>query len=132
MNLFLVDGEQMSLSQELAKVVGVKGALLLQQLHEKIEEQGVLTNGEIWYCQSYEDWSKQLLFWNVPQIMRIIQKLEKLGVVISTNKLNKFCTDRTKWYRIDYERVKQLLEEQIGEVNMKHIFINPNTSSKLA
>jgi len=129
MSIFLVDGEQMSLSQDLAAVVGINGALLLQQLHEKLEEQGVLRNGEIWYCQSYEDWSKQLLFWNVPKIMRIIQKLEKLGVIVSTNTLNKFCTDRTKWYRIDYERVKQLLEEQFEAVDMNQIFIHPVTPS---
>ena len=132
MNIFLVNEEQMSLSQDLAKVVGINGALLLQQLHEKIEEQGILKNGEFWYCQSYEDWSKQLFFWNVPKIMRIIQKLEKLGVIISTNTLNKFSTDRTKWYRINYERVEQLLEEQFEVVDMKQIFIPPNTPSMLA
>lgn len=109
MSIFLVDGEQMSLSQDLAKVVGINGALLLQQLHEKLEEQGILKNGEIWYCQSYEEWSKQLVFWNVPKIMRIIQKLEKLGVIISTNTLNKFSTDRTKWYRIAPMRLDMMV-----------------------
>lgn len=103
---FLADEGQINVSPTLIMAVGMNGAIFLQQLHKQLEQQtDLIDEEEAWYCQSYENWTKQLPFWNVSQIMRTVQKLEQLEVIHTNTTLNEYHTDRTKWYRIDYERL---------------------------
>ncbi|MGN7477255.1 conserved phage C-terminal domain-containing protein [Solibacillus silvestris] len=110
---FLVNENQLFVSPSLAARIGVQEALLLQQLHYRLLKQGVEKEGQIWYCQTHHNWTKQLVFWNVPKIRRMFLKLEQFQIVVSSNKFNKFCTDRSKWYRIDYEKINELLSTEV-------------------
>ncbi|MCH7323825.1 conserved phage C-terminal domain-containing protein [Solibacillus sp. MA9] len=44
-------------------------------------------------------------------------KLEKAGLVISTDKFNQFYVDRTKWYRIDYDKLNALFTAHSIQMN---------------
>ena len=111
----IANEDQICVSPALIMAAGMNGAIFLHQLHMHLEQQSDLIDEndddyeEAWYCQSYENWAKQLPFWNVPQIMRTVQKLEQLRIIHTTLKFNKYHMDRTKWYRIDYERLHFLM-----------------------
>ena len=109
MNLLTNENPLITLPQ-LACVVGYEEATLLQQLHFRLQQQTTTQNGEVWYCQSLAKWHKQFPFWNEPKIKRIIRELEDLQVVHSTDKFNQFYVDRTKWYKIDYDKLQQLID----------------------
>lgn len=109
----LVSGRQLFLSQDLAARIGVEEALFLQHLHYRLETHGMEKEGHMWYRQTYQGWAKQCFHWNIRKIKRIITKLEHYQIIVSSNKLNNFNTDRSKWYRIDYEKIDELLQKKI-------------------
>lgn len=109
----LVDEKHLSVSPNLSARIGVEEALLLQHLSYRLETEGVSKEGHIWYCQTYEGWSKQCFFWNIPKVRRLLRKLENYQIIVSSNKFNRFYTDRTKWYRINYEILNELLQTEI-------------------
>lgn len=110
MNL-LTNENPLIILPQLACVIGLEEAVLLQQLHFRLQQQTVTHNGEVWYCQSLAKWKKQLPFWNEPKIKRTIRHLENLGLVHSTDKFNQFYVDRTKWYKIDYEKLQCMIAD---------------------
>ncbi|MEK5185294.1 conserved phage C-terminal domain-containing protein [Solibacillus sp. FSL W7-1324] len=109
----LVNERHLFISPNLAARIGVEEALFLQQLYYRIETQGMKKEGHIWYRQTYQGWSKQCFYWDKTKIKRLITKLERYEIIVSSNKFNRFNTDRSKWYRIDYKKVNQLLEREI-------------------
>src|SRR5690606_8917011 len=109
----LVDGRQLFLSQDLAIRIGIEEALFIQQLYYRLETQGVEKEGHIWYRQTYQGWAKQCPQWNIRKIKRLVMKLERYQIIISSNKFNSFKTDRSKWYRIDYRKIDQILQSEV-------------------
>lgn len=109
----LVNEKHLSVSPSLSVRIGIEEALLLQHLSYRLETEGVSKEGYIWYCQTYQDWTKQCFFWNVPKVRRLLRKLEHYQIVVSSNNFNRFYTDRSKWYRIDYEKINELLQMEI-------------------
>lgn len=110
MNLLTTENPLIILPQ-LACVIGVEETVLLQQLHFRLQQQDEMHNGETWYCQSLAKWQEQLPFWNKPKVKRTLRKLEDLAIVHSTDQLNRFQVDRTKWYKIDYEKLQSLIDD---------------------
>ncbi|MBD8038574.1 MULTISPECIES: hypothetical protein [Solibacillus] len=123
----LLEHQYFFVSKKLGTVIGADQALLLQQLHYRLENQGVMKEGQKWYRQTYKNWSKQLGMWSAPKVKSLLIKLEKNKIVISTDKFNRFYVDRSKWYRIDYERVNQMLHTQFPEKN-EYVRINKDTA----
>ncbi|HEY4622565.1 MAG TPA: conserved phage C-terminal domain-containing protein [Solibacillus sp.] len=109
MNLLTTENPLIVLPQ-LACVIGLEETILLQQLHYRLQQQKDKHNGEIWYCQPHAKWQEQLPFWNTPKIKRTLRKLEDLAIVHSTDQFNQFQVDRTKWYKIDYEKLQSLID----------------------
>lgn len=107
---FVVEGHQMYYSQRLANIVGIEEAAILQQLHYRLQHQGKKKEGHFWYCQTHHQWTKQHTYWNAAKIGRLLLKLEQRKLIISTRKFNRFSTDRSKWYRIDYTQLQKLLD----------------------
>ena len=109
----LLEDQYFFVSKKLASLLGSDEALLLQQLHYRLKMQGVMKEGQKWYRQTYKNWSKQLGMWSAPKVKSLFLKLEKNKIVISSNKFNRFYVDRSKWYRIDYERLYKMLNTQL-------------------
>lgn len=109
----LVNGKQLFLSQDLAARIGVEEALFLQHLYYRLQTQGVEKDGHIWYRQTYQGWAKQCFYWSITKVKRLITKLEHYQIIVSSNKFNRFNTDRSKWYRIDYGKIEKLLQTKI-------------------
>jgi len=108
----LIDEKPLQLLPSLAQALGLNEAVILQQFHywliiNKSKERN-FRDGYYWTYNSIKEWRKQFPFWNTRTIERALWKLEANGIV-KTGKHNKLNLDRTKWYRIDYARLIEVL-----------------------
>jgi DnaD/phage-associated family protein len=111
----LLDEEPLVISPSLATIVGLNESIVLQQLHYWLERSTHVYEGYKWVYNTYEEWQKQFPFWSESTIRRIITKMEKQELIISGN-FNRSKIDKTKWYRINYEKLAQL-EQSVDEAN---------------
>lgn len=90
----------------LAVRIGLNESIVLQQIHywNVINENNKnnFRDGYYWTFNSVKEWNKQFPFWSKNTIVRLLNRLEDKGLVVTGN-YNKLKFDRTKWYRIDYE-----------------------------
>lgn len=93
----------------LAVQIGLNEALVLQKIHFWTNDgRGKEKDGHIWVYNSYKQWkTDNFPFWHERTIQRIIENLEENDLLISDN-FNKKSTDRTKWYRINYDKLDEL------------------------
>ncbi|MED5040832.1 DnaD domain protein [Geobacillus stearothermophilus] len=111
MSKLLLDEKPLVILPSLAKEIGLNEAIILQQLHYWLQESNNERDGQRWIYNTYEDWQKQFPFWSVTTIRRTIKKLENQGIIVSDN-LNSMKIDKTKWYRIDYERLEEIVSKE--------------------
>ncbi|NNU96300.1 DnaD domain-containing protein [Anoxybacillus sp. EFIL] len=102
----LMDEEPLVILPSLAATIGLNESIVLQQLHYWLERSNHIHEGYKWVYNTYEEWQEQFPFWSISTIRRIINKLEEKGLIIVSN-FNKSKIDKTKWYRIDYEKLTQ-------------------------
>lgn len=114
MNLLTNENPLITLPK-LSVAIGLEQAMILQQLHYRLQQLKSQGHDEAWYCQSLDSWHTQFPFWSTSKIKHIIRKLENAGLVHSTDKFNRFSVDRTKWYTIDYEALQQTLQAFIAQ-----------------
>ncbi|KYD24588.1 DnaD domain-containing protein [Parageobacillus toebii] len=106
----LLDDEPLVILPSLAVAIGLNESIFVQQLHYWLEKSEHVHDGYKWVYNTYEDWREQFPFWSESTIRRIITKLEKIGIIVAAN-LNRSKIDKTKWYRIDYEKLAELTQE---------------------
>jgi hypothetical protein len=103
----LIDDHPLQVLPDLAVVVGLNEAIVLQQLHYWIRRSTNTIDGQLWVYNTYEEWQTQFPFWSVSTIQRLFISLEKQGVIIS-EKHNVQRWDQRKWYRINYDALNGL------------------------
>ena len=108
----LLNQKPLVILPELATVIGLNEAIVLQQVHYWLEGETNVLEGRKWVYNSYPDWQEQFPFWSISTIRRAIASLEEKGLLIVAN-YNKLKADRTKWYSIDYD-VVDYYEEKGG------------------
>jgi hypothetical protein len=107
----LISDKPLLVLPRLAKAIGLNEAIVLQQVqfwlgvHEGIQRNFV--DGRYWVYNSYEQWKEQFYFWHRDTIRRTIKSLEDQELLISAC-LSPDKGDRTKWYTINYERLKEI------------------------
>ena len=95
----------------LARLIGLNEAIILQQIHYWLQRSNNIRDGYRWVYNSYPEWYKQMPIWKSETTMRTAFKnLEKQGLLITAN-YNKAKFDKTKWYRINYEKLSLLENE---------------------
>ncbi|USS93976.1 conserved phage C-terminal domain-containing protein (plasmid) [Fructilactobacillus ixorae] len=99
---------------DLAKLIGLNEAIVLQQLHYWLKKSNNTFNGRKWAFNTYDDWQKQFKWWSSRTVRRTFTSLIKQGLVITGN-FNKKGYDKTKWYSIDYEKLEQLVDSPCGQ-----------------
>lgn len=102
MNHLLIADQPLLVLPKLAERIGLDEAIFAQQLHYLCKEFGNLRDGHKWVYNTYDGWSARYRFWSPTKVRRVITNLEKLGVVVSSQKYNKMQVDNTKWYRVNY------------------------------
>ena len=106
---YLINEPPLVLLPSLATAIGLNEALMLQQIQYWLSRSAKEIEGRYWIYNTYEDWAEQFPFWSKSTIVRTIANLEGLGVIISSN-FNKAKFDKTKWYAIDYDRLREIIE----------------------
>jgi hypothetical protein len=114
----LIDEYPLLVLPSLAKLLGLHEAIILQQIHYWVEinrkADKNFKDGFYWTYNSYENWQKQFDFVSIRTIKAAIANLESKGVLVS-GIFNKAKFDRTKWYRVDQERLREL--KRLGKGN---------------
>lgn len=105
MNL-LINEPPLQVLPSLAKKIGLNEAIFLQQLHFRLLISKNERDGHKWMYNSYSDWHKEFPFWSEKTIKRVIRRLEDEGYIISTDEYNKLKMDKTKWYRLNYSKIR--------------------------
>lgn len=113
-------------NRDLATRIGMNEAIVLEQLHYWLgrDDVGVWYQGEKYIYNTYKEWREgkkdengkliqepNFPFWSEKTIQRTFLKLEEMGLVISIN-LGKSAWDQKKYYRIDYEKLELLDDDQ--------------------
>lgn len=101
----------------LSRLVGLKESIVLQQVHYWLQRSTNIKDGYKWVYNSYPQWYEQMPLWKSETTMRTAFKnLEKKGLLITAN-YNKAGFDKTKWYRIDYDKLSSLEIKQRSAKN---------------
>lgn len=109
MSKLLINEKPLLVLPKLAEMIGLNESLFIQQLHYWLEESTKYYDGHKWVYNSYESWHKQFPFWSLSKLRRVIVRLEEMDLVISGN-FNRTKLDKTKWYRINYDLLRNLYE----------------------
>lgn len=111
------------LSPTLAKYLGLKESIVLQQIHYFIEANRSANrnyqDGRYWTYSSYPEWQRNCFpFMSISTIKRIIRGFEKDGILVSFCP-NKSGFDQRKWYSIDYDKLDERIKQEEEKDNQK-------------
>ncbi|WP_053069831.1 hypothetical protein [Clostridium novyi] len=115
----LFNDEPITINRKLAKCLGLKEAVIFQQIHYwlKINEKKNqnFKNGKYWTYNSVKKWHEEEFdFLSIRTVERTLQKLEKDGLLVS-NVFNKMRGDKTKWYTINYDKLLEVCEKHLNK-----------------
>jgi len=106
---FVTNSYQLCTPIEWIRQVWFNEATVLYQIHcwtEHNKEKGInYYDGRYWTYNSMDEWAKQFFWWSRATVKRIFAELESKGYLLTAN-YNKRGLDRTKWYAVNYHRLK--------------------------
>lgn len=109
--------------KELATILGLNEALVLQQLNYWIEinkkNKRNFHEGKYWTYNTINEWQEEFPFWSTSTVKRIFKKLRDMNLIIVDN-FNLYQMDRTLWYTINYEELERLVENN-EETNVESL-----------
>ena len=118
--MLLFDEQPIVYDRTLAKILKNNGAdraaTVLQQVHywvennKKNQKYEAYVNGHWWSYRSIREWhEKDFSHWSYPTVRNLFKSLRDEGLLIALP-LSKDKSDRTNWYRINYENLEKLYE----------------------
>lgn len=109
MGNLLLDDRPLVIQPKLIELLGdPTEAIILQQIHYWLVKNINIKDGYSWVYNSIKDWNKQFKWLSEPTLKRKFKSLEDKGLLITGN-YNKAKFDRTKWYRIDYDALDEMV-----------------------
>lgn len=94
----------------LAKKIGVDKAIMVNQISYWTDKNVNIREGYSWVYNTAKDWQEQFDWLSVKTVQRYLKSLVKMGLLVADN-FNRMRIDRTKWYRVDYEKLAEMLGE---------------------
>lgn len=112
-SLLLTTEPSLQILPTLACKLGLNEAIILQQVHYWLDPEvnKNLFEERYWVQLTYEQWKEQFPFWSNMTIRRVINNLEKLGIIDS------FITQdfhKLKYYTINYGALATFTETNIN------------------
>ncbi|MEB3057519.1 conserved phage C-terminal domain-containing protein [Bacillus pseudomycoides] len=107
MSNLLIREEPLLVLPGLASRIGLNEAIFLQQIHYWLNRSKHFYDERSWVYNSVAEWVKQFPFWSENTIRRIVKNLEDEQLLVIGN-YNRAKFDKTKWYSINYERLRLL------------------------
>lgn len=111
MSALLINEPPLQVLPTLAVAIGLNESIFVQQLHYFNNLSNNVFDGRKWTYNTLKNWQEVFKFWSIETVKRTIKNVEKLGLVISTDKYNKMKMDKTKWYAINYDKLAEIQEE---------------------
>lgn len=109
MGNLLLDDRPLVIQPKLIELLGdPTEAIILQQIHYWLVKNINYKDGYSWVYNSIKDWNKQFRWLSESTLKRKFKSLEDKGLLITGN-YNKAKFDRTKWYRIDYDALDEMI-----------------------
>lgn len=117
----LLDSRPLLVMPELAVALGLNEAIFVQQLHYWMKKSEHYIDGHRWVYNTLKEWQKQFPWWSTTTIGRVINGLERKGILLSAN-YNENSYNKTKWYTIDFEALdKYVSPEKEETVDQKEV-----------
>lgn len=126
----LFNDEPITINRKLAKCLGLKEAVIFQQIHYwlKINEKKKhnIREGRAWTYNSIKNWHEEEFdFLSLRTVERTLKSLENEGLLICKT-FNKMAGDKTKWYSINYEKLLEVAEKKLKLKKEKSIKMSKN------
>lgn len=116
-------GDVIILCPEIAKEIGLKESLVLLQIYGWIQDTPDIVsfhNGRYWMRKSINDmWKEKFSFMGKRTLYKAIENLINNKYIIRGN-YNKSIHDKTNWYAINYNAVKELKSVEIVKVSKRN------------
>ena len=104
----LVDEPSILIYPTFALSLGLNAAIVVDALDRLLQTSSDFLEGHKWVKLTYEQWQSDYFpFWSTKTIQRTMLTLENNGYIITTRKDT--LKNRTKWYRLDYDKMDQLV-----------------------
>src|SRR4051812_30707033 len=116
--LLLADEAPRLLQPTLAGIVGVDGALFLQQVHYLSLVSKHEHAGQKWIYNTHQGWQRYFPFWGVGKIGHLIRTLVQAGVLV-VGRWDRNPLNRTNWYSLDEARLAALVAAQRAGVEIE-------------
>lgn len=118
----LFNDQPITINRKLAKCLGLKEAVIFQQIHYWLEINKKTNNNfkenRYWTYNSIKKWQEnEFDFLSERTVERTIKKLENDGLIISKT-FNKMRGDKTKWYSIDYDKLLEVCEKKLNDKDL--------------
>lgn len=131
--MLLFDEQPIVFDRTLAREIGDRHATVLQQVHfwielnKKKKNKEVYKDGYYWTYRSIKKWHEEDFdYLSLSTVRRTFDDLIEEGYLI-TGDYNKFGADRTKWYRVNKEKLVKLYEKLTDE---KHLSDTTNANAQ--
>lgn len=131
--MLLFDEQPIVFDRTLAREIGDRHATVLQQVHYWIEinrkkkNKEVYKDGYYWTYRSIKKWHEEEFdYLSLSTVRRTFDDLIEDGYLI-TGEYNKFGADRTKWYRVNTDKISKLYERINQE---KHLSNTTNANAQ--
>ena len=111
---YLFNENPVVIDRELATVIGLNEAIILQQMQYWIKKSTHEIDDKTWIYNSVSQWKDQFPFWSESTIDRTIRSLDKLGLLFIGN-YNRDRRDRTKWYSINYSQLDNIMKNAFSQ-----------------
>lgn len=111
---YLFNENPLVIDRELASVIGLNEAIILQQMQYWIKKSTHEIDDKTWIYNSVSQWMEQFPFWSESTINRTIRNLEEKGLLFTGN-YNRDRRDRTKWYSINYLQLDSIMKNAFSQ-----------------
>lgn len=125
--MLLFDEQPIVFDRTLAREIGDRHATVLQQVHYWIEinrkkkNKEVYKDGYYWTYRSIKKWHEEEFdYLSFSTVRRTFDDLIEDGYLI-TGEYNKFGSDRTKWYRVNKDKLMKLYEKITNEKHLSNM-----------
>jgi len=118
MSKLLIDDKPVMVLPRLAKAIGLNEAIVLQQIHywlktyKEAGKQDHYHDHTWWVYNTKQEWQDNFPWWSESTTWRALTRLRDMRLVKTTSKYNKKGYDRTLWYTIDYDTLKQIEDDE--------------------
>ena len=126
---YLFNENPLVIDRELAAVIGLNEAIILQQMQYWIKKSEHRFDDKIWIYNSVSQWQTQFPFWSESTINRTIRNLEEKGLLFTGN-YNRDRRDRTKWYSINYLQLDSIMKNAFSQNDECNLSNCDNASSQ--